>query len=384
MLTALVRLRGALAGGPAAARAAERRGRTAAARAEMVDQLEDYVIPRLMTDRRAAADRRRRLDRRRQVDAGQLAGRHAGSPSRACCGRRPARRCWCTTPTTREWFGQDRLLPELERVDRSRPTTRTRSSSCRRTPCRPGSRSSTPPTSTRSRSATAPSPPSCSRPPTCGSSSPRPRATPTRCRGSSCARPPSARAAVAIVLDRTPPDAVETVVDPPRPDAREPRPQGLAAVHRHRGRGRRGGPAAARGGRRDPRLARVARRRRRRALRRRPADPRRRHPHAGPPHPLGRRRRRPSRSTPYAACASDVDTAYDEARGRESPRRPPTAPCCAARCSPAGRSSSAPASCSSRWRRGSAGCATGSSTRSRASPSRPSGSPSPSSPAWRR
>ncbi len=67
------------------------------------------------------AGRGRRLDRRRQVHAGQLAGRPQGDPARACCAPPPARRCWCTTRTTRSWFGADRLLPDLERVDH--PTT---------------------------------------------------------------------------------------------------------------------------------------------------------------------------------------------------------------------------------------------------------------------
>ena len=41
----------------------------------------------------------------------------------------------------------------------------------------------------------------------------------------------------------------------------------------------------------------------------------------------------------------DADAAYDQAIAGGHRPRPPTAPCCAARCSPAGRSSSAPASC---------------------------------------
>ena len=189
-------------------------------------------------------------------------------------------------------------------------------------------------------------------------------------------------AAVAIVLDRTPPEAVETVSTHLARMLAVPRAQGLAALHRHRGRRHRGGPAAPGVGRRHPRLARVAGRRRRRALGRGPADPRGRRSarcrgvRTRSPTP------RPSRSTPYAACAR-TSTSPTTRRWPRSPRRPPTAPCCAARCSPAGRSSSAPASCSSRWRPGSAGCATGSSTRSRASRSRPSGSPWRSSPAWR-
>ena len=80
----------------------------------------------------------------------------------------------------------------------------------------------------------------------------------------------------------------------------------------------------------------------------------------------------------------DADPAYDERDHGDRPRRRPTARCCAARCWLAGRSSWAPVSCSGRSRPASAGSATGWSTRSRASPSRPSASPSPSSRAWRR
>ena len=69
----------------------------------------------------------------------------------------------------------------------------------------------------------------------------------------------------------------------------------------------------------------------------------------------------------------DANKAYDQAVAEIVAKPPPTAPCCAARCSRAGRSSSAPASCSGRSRRASAGCATASSTPSRASRSRPSG-----------
>ena len=72
-----------------------------------------------MPDRGAAAHRRRRVDRRRQVHAGQLPGRDGGSASRACSGRPPARRCWCTTPPTSAGSTQDRILPGLARTDRA-------------------------------------------------------------------------------------------------------------------------------------------------------------------------------------------------------------------------------------------------------------------------
>ena len=64
-------------------------------------------------------------------------------------------------------------------------------------------------------------------------------------------------------------------------------------------------------------------------------------------------------------------TAPTTAPSTTSSTRPPTAPCCEARCCRAGRSSSAPVSCCAAWRPRSAGCATGSSTPSRASRSRP-------------
>ena len=100
------------------------------------------------------------------------------------------------------------------------------------------------------------------------------------------------------------------------------------------------------------------------------------------------------RTYPVADAAAEQVAAADRLRGgrrhglrrgHPAPCSPAsrTAPCCAARCWPAGRSSSAPASCSRGSRAGSAGSVTGWSTPSRASRSRPSGSPSPSSPGSR-
>ena len=160
-------------------------------RIEVIDQLEDYVIPRLMTDRRAAAHRRRRLHGRRQVDAGELAGRHPGHRARrapaddplAGAGAPPRRR-----PLVRP--GPDPARPRAHRPPDRRPGRAP--AGARRRRCRPDWRSSTRPTSTRSRSATGRWPPSCSPRPTCGCSSPRPRGTPTRCRGASSSRPPTA------------------------------------------------------------------------------------------------------------------------------------------------------------------------------------------------
>jgi energy-coupling factor transporter ATP-binding protein EcfA2 len=114
MLTALVRLRGALQAAQLPLDGAgvdERR----AARSEMVDQLEDYVIPRVMT-----------VEAPLLVVVGGSTGAGKSTLVNSLVGRR------VTTPgllrpTTRSpvlvhhpddaaWFGQDRLLPDLRRV----------------------------------------------------------------------------------------------------------------------------------------------------------------------------------------------------------------------------------------------------------------------------
>lgn len=116
MVTALVRLRGSLqeARLPLDLPGAEEQ-RTA--RAEMVDQLEDYVIPRLMT-----------LDAPLLAVVGGSTGAGKSTLVNSLVGTRvtiPG----VLRPTTRSpvlvhhpddarWFGQDRLLPELERVTR--------------------------------------------------------------------------------------------------------------------------------------------------------------------------------------------------------------------------------------------------------------------------
>ena len=139
-----------------------------------------------------------------------------------------------------------------------------------------------------------------------------------------------------------------------------------------------------------------------------PADARRRDPRAGwtrwppTPTPAPPWSSRPStaRSAPWrgapttsptppaeqvddrrAGCARTSTRAYDRGGRARSTTPPPTAPCCAARCWPAGRSSSAPASCSASletkvgWLRDRVvDCGQA------ASRSRPSGSPSRSSP----
>ena len=85
-------------------------------------------------------------------------------------------------------------------------------------------------------------------------------------------------------------------------------------------------------------------------------------PPASPPRP-GRR------STPRPGCGP-TPTPPTRARSPTSTRACATARCCAARSWPAGRSSSAPGSCCARCRTGSGGCGTGSPRRSPAGPSR--------------
>ena len=262
MLTALVQLRGALQDAAAAARRSRARRRSARSRTEMVDQLEDYVIPRLMTiDAPLLAVVGGSTGAGKSTLVNSLVGRRVTEPGVL----RPTTRSPVLVhhPDDAQWFGQDRLLPDLERVDRATDRPGRAPAGRRRHACRPGWRSSTPPTSTRSRSRTAPSPPSCSPPPTCGCSSPRPRATPTRCRGTSCARPPSA------------PPRSRSCSTAPRAEAVDTVSTHLARMLASRGlkdsplfivtegAGRRRRAAAGRGGRRDQALARLARRRRR-------------------------------------------------------------------------------------------------------------------------
>jgi hypothetical protein len=116
MLTALVRLRGALqaVGLPLEIPGvAEQR----IARAEMVDQLEDYVIPRLMTiDAPLLAVVGGSTGAGKSTLVNSLVGRRVTEPGVL----RPTTRSPVLVhhPDDAHWFGQDRLLPDLERVTR--------------------------------------------------------------------------------------------------------------------------------------------------------------------------------------------------------------------------------------------------------------------------
>ena len=116
MLTALVQLRSALQGADLPLEmpgAEEQRG----ARAEMVDQLEDYVIPRLMTiDAPLLAVVGGSTGAGKSTLVNSLVGRRVTEPGVL----RPTTRSPVLVhhPDDAHWFGQDRLLPDLERVQR--------------------------------------------------------------------------------------------------------------------------------------------------------------------------------------------------------------------------------------------------------------------------
>ena len=116
MVTALVRLRGALqeARLPLELPGADEQR---AARAEMVDQLEDYVIPRLMTlDAPLLAVVGGSTGAGKSTLVNSLVGTRVTTPGVL----RPTTRSPVLVhhPDDAKWFGQDRLLPELERVTR--------------------------------------------------------------------------------------------------------------------------------------------------------------------------------------------------------------------------------------------------------------------------
>ena len=248
-------------------------------------------------------------------------------------------------PADADWFLGRNVLPGLPRVTghgRGEPGTLrvvTAGRAARRARAR-----STRPTSTRSSPPTASSPRSCSPPPTYGCSSPAPPGTPTRCRGASCAPPGSAARRSPSSSTACPPDAIDAGPRRPGPAARRERPRRRAAVHRARG-GRarraagcpptlvrpiadwlgeicadaahplRGGPADAGRGARQPR---------------------------GP----GARARRGGRpaAARHPRAARGRGARLRRGHGRVRRRACATGRCSAARCSPAGRTSSAPAS----------------------------------------
>ena len=232
MLTALVRLRGALqaAGLPLEIPGvAEQR----TARAEMVDQLEDYVIPRLMT-----------IDAPLLTVVGGSTGAGKSTLVNSLVGRRVTEP-GVLRPTTRSpvlvhhpddahWFGQDRLLPDLERV--TRPTNDPAALqlvAAEHDAGRPGD-----PRRTRHRLGRGAQP----HPGRAAAGRRRPLAVrhlrrPVR-RPGAVGLPPPGRRPVHRGGDRARPHARGRDPDrlhPPRADAGQPRAQGLAAVHGHRG-----------------------------------------------------------------------------------------------------------------------------------------------------
>ncbi len=117
MLTALVRLRGSLQDAPLPLELPDVQEQRAA-RQEMVDQLEDYVLPRLMT-----------IEAPLLAVVGGSTGAGKSTLVNTLVGRRVTE-SGVLRPTTRSpvlvhhpddasWFGQDRLLPDLERVTRA-------------------------------------------------------------------------------------------------------------------------------------------------------------------------------------------------------------------------------------------------------------------------
>ena len=329
--------------------------------------------------RRAAARaaRRRRAATRARGDGRPARGlRHpaASSPSRRRCSRSSAAR---PGPASRRWSTRwsarcDRAgrapadhpvagpgaPPRRRRLVRRRPAAarpRAGRPPHRRPARAPAGRRSTPcpqglaildaPTSTRSRRATATWPPSCSPPPTCGCSSPRPRGTPTRSRGSSCARPPSARrrSRSCSTARRRTPSRPWPPTWPGCWPAAGSRTRRCSPSTRRRSTTTACSPAdhvaeirgwlASLAGDADARAA-VVRQTLDGAVR-----------IADPPGLPGRRRVSPSRSEAAERLRAGAERGVRRGDPAGARRPRPTAPCCAARCWPGGRSSSAPASC---------------------------------------
>ena len=213
------------------------------ARQEMVDQLEDYVIPRLMTiDAPLLTVVGGSTGAGKSTLVNSLVG--PGSPSRACSAHHPL--AGAGAPPRRRRSGSARTGCCPTSSGSRRPTNDPAASSwCRPRPCPRGWRSSTP----RRRLGRG-AQPDAGRP-----AARRRRPVALRDLGRAVRRPGAVglpaqgRRAFGRGRDRPrphPADAVETVCHPPGPDAGQPRPQGLPAVHRHRGRGGRRRPAARR------------------------------------------------------------------------------------------------------------------------------------------
>ena len=146
MLTALVRLRGALQDArlPLEVPDVETQRESLS---EMVDQLEDYVIPRLMT---IDAPLLTVVGGSTGAGKSTLVARWSapGSPSPVCSGRPPVHPCSCTTPRTPSGSARTGSCPTSS-GRRTPPPTRPPSSSSLRPRCPRAWPSSTPPTSTR-------------------------------------------------------------------------------------------------------------------------------------------------------------------------------------------------------------------------------------------
>ena len=356
MLTALVQLRSALQGADLPLEmpgAEEQRG----ARAEMVDQLEDYVIPRLMTiDAPLLAVVGGSTGAGKSTLVNSLVGRRVTEPGVL----RPTTRSPVLVhhPDDAHWFGQDRLLPDLERVQRQTND--------------PGALQLV-------ASDTMPAGLAVLDAPDIDSVEERNRTLAAQLLAAadlwlfvtSAARyadqvpwgflrqAADRSTAVAIVLDRTPEDAIQTVSthlarmlasrglkDSPLFTVTEGRvdddgllaPEAVADIR---------GWLVSLAEDADARAAVVT------------ADAGGRRTHADPA--LPRRRGRRGRAGRGGGPPARGRRPLLRRRGHGGLARPrPTAPCCTARCWPAGRSSWGPASCSSRSRTGSAGSATGS------------------------
>ena len=177
---------------------------------EIADQLDDYLLPRL-----------RRLDAPLLAVVGGPTGAGKSTLVNTLVGARvsPA---GVLRPTTRspvlacnpddDAVVRGRADPARAAPDhrRRRPTRRTLQLG-RRSERDPGRAGAAGRARHRlgGRPATASWPPSCWPRPTCGCSSRPPPATPTPCRGSCCARRATRGTALAVVLDRVPPEATE-------------------------------------------------------------------------------------------------------------------------------------------------------------------------------